>query len=118
MKPRKMTALILTFTMISSLIFPTLAAGQETRRLAPQLGRRGITINRYHASKETNRRSLQKHDPNRPAWVNQAVARSAEHLEGQKERFGLKDVTAGLRLRAAEQDDLGKTHLRLEQMHN
>jgi thermolysin len=105
--------------MIFSLVIPGLATQTQTpRRAAGQLKGKGAIINSFRARRGAGKDSLPGQDQAPPAWASRALARSLMHLEGQKEKFGLRDVAANLRLLAADQDDLGQTHMRLEQMHN
>jgi thermolysin len=53
----------------------------------------------------------------RPAWVDAALARSLAHLRGQAAAHGLADADAELSLLSAARDELGQTHVRLEQVH-
>jgi zinc metalloprotease ZmpA len=53
----------------------------------------------------------------RPAWVQTALARSLEHLRGEAATHGLDDADNELTFRSALRDDLGQTHVRLDQMY-
>jgi Zn-dependent metalloprotease len=46
------------------------------------------------------------------------LRRSLSYFNGHKEKFGLQEADADLRLLAAEEDDVGLTHVRLEQVHH
>src|SRR5262245_2750522 len=119
MRLKKMTVLMLTIIIIFSLVIPGLATQTQTpRRAAGQLKGKGAIINSFRARRGAGRNSLPGQDQAPPAWASRALARSLMRIEGQKEKFGLRDVAASLRLLAADQDDLGQTHMRLEQMHN
>lgn len=54
----------------------------------------------------------------RPAWVKIAVERSETHLKQQAEAVGLRDPQNELVLVDAQVDDLGKTHVRMNQVFN
>lgn len=53
----------------------------------------------------------------RPAWVESAFRRSIAHLNRRGRAVGLLNAAAELALAGAEQDDLGLTHVRLNQVH-
>src|ERR1051325_10644491 len=53
----------------------------------------------------------------RPAWVDDALTRSLAHLRSQGAAHGLADPDAELSLFSAIRDDLGQTHVRLEQVN-
>ena len=53
----------------------------------------------------------------RPAWVQTALARSLEHLRGEAVMHGLDDADNELTFRSALRDDLGQTHVRLDQVY-
>ena len=55
---------------------------------------------------------------NRPAWADVAERRAKRHAMKHAQRFGNPDVDRELRLRTAEEDDLGQTHVRLDQLYN
>lgn len=52
----------------------------------------------------------------RPAWVEEALARSVTHLKDQGQALGLRDAAAELALLGADVDDLGQTHVRFNQV--
>src|SRR5687768_172838 len=52
---------------------------------------------------------------NRPSWVDVAERRAKQHVRKHAERFGSPEVDRELKLRSAEEDDLGQTHVRLDQ---
>ena len=54
----------------------------------------------------------------RPGWVKVAVERSATHLKQQAEIVELRDPQTELALVDAQVDDLGKTHVRMNQVFN
>lgn len=54
----------------------------------------------------------------RPAWVSDALARSIAHLKHQGNAFELHNAQAELSFKRADQDDLGLTHVRLDQVYN
>jgi thermolysin len=54
----------------------------------------------------------------RPAWVEEARARSVAHLKNQGQAVGLRDAEAELALLGVDEDDLGQTHVRLNQVRD
>jgi Zn-dependent metalloprotease len=54
----------------------------------------------------------------RPAWVEDALARSLEHLQRKDATTATKSDAAGFALRRADRDALGQVHLRLDQVHD
>jgi Zn-dependent metalloprotease len=53
----------------------------------------------------------------RPAWVQTALARSLEHLRAEAAAHGLANADAELSFLSAIRDDLGQTHVSLEQVY-
>ncbi|HLL76696.1 MAG TPA: M4 family metallopeptidase [Pyrinomonadaceae bacterium] len=53
----------------------------------------------------------------RPAWVETALARSLAHLRSEGAPHDLANADAELALLSVVADDLGQTHVRLEQVH-
>jgi hypothetical protein len=51
-----------------------------------------------------------------PAWVRASLERSVAHLAAAASRYKLRAPEEELKLFAAEQDDLGQTHVRLAQV--
>src|SRR6266508_6025520 len=54
----------------------------------------------------------------RPSWVDVGLSRSTAHLRANQTSLGLANPDAELTLLAADQDDLGMTHVRLDQLWN
>jgi Zn-dependent metalloprotease len=54
----------------------------------------------------------------RPAWVEDALARSLAHLQQRNAASGKREAAAEFALRRADQDDLGQIHMRLDQLQN
>ena len=54
----------------------------------------------------------------RPAWVTQALQRGWAHLLEHGSQQGIQVPAVELVLLSADEDDLGQTHLRLDQVHN
>lgn len=52
----------------------------------------------------------------RPAWVEEALRRSIAHLKQRGRAFDLVDPEAELTLAGADRDELGQTHVRLDQV--
>ncbi len=52
----------------------------------------------------------------RPAWVDEALGRSVAYLRDHGQALGLRDAAAELALLGADVDDLGQTHVRLDQV--
>jgi len=52
-----------------------------------------------------------------PAWVNDALSRSLTYFAQNGHEFGLANPQAELTLFRADQDDLGQTHVRLNQVY-
>ncbi|HWT03608.1 MAG TPA: M4 family metallopeptidase [Pyrinomonadaceae bacterium] len=63
-------------------------------------------------------KTYRKGQGEKPAWVSNALGRSIGHLKRQGEAFGLSNAQAELSLLDANEDDLGLTHLRLDQVFN
>lgn len=55
-------------------------------------------------------------DGARPAWVEEALRRSIAHLKQRGRAFDLVDPEAELTLAGADRDELGQTHVRLDQV--
>lgn len=53
----------------------------------------------------------------RPAWVDTALARSLKLLRSEASVHGLADADAELSFLSAVRDDMGQTHVRLEQVY-
>lgn len=54
----------------------------------------------------------------KPAWVNDAHSRSIAHLKQQGNAFGLRNAQTELSLLGADEDGVGLTHVRLDQVLN
>ncbi len=109
MMRRQLTFLLLTLSLIATLI-PT-RAFQQGRSEAPTPQTRalpsGKILERYNRGESGGR----------PAWVETALGRSLEHLRSAGGAHGLVDPDAELSLLSVARDDLGQTHVRLEQVH-
>ena len=62
-------------------------------------------------------RSYRNGEGARPAWVEDSLRRSMAHLKRHGEAAQVRDPEAELTLLMAKQDDLGLTHVRLDQVH-
>jgi thermolysin len=110
---------MLIATLIFGQITQTFAGQSSAQRETPARGRgKGRIVNSYRVKRQAGDEEQLSREQGRPDWVNNAVRRSAARLETQKRDFGLREVNDDLRLVSAEQDDFGKTHLRLRQLHN
>jgi Zn-dependent metalloprotease len=119
MKPKMHITLVLIATLIFGQIAQTFAGQRSAQRETPARGRgKGRIVNSYRVKRQASDEEQLSREQGRPDWVNNAVRRSAARLETQKRDFGLREVNDDLRLVSAEQDDFGKTHLRLRQLHN
>lgn len=64
-------------------------------------------------------KSYRKEQPGeKPVWVADAHGRSIAHLKRQGIAFGLRNAATELSLFGANEDDLGQTHVRLDQVYN
>jgi Fungalysin/Thermolysin Propeptide Motif len=62
--------------------------------------------------------SYRRGDPGiRPVWVETALARSLAHLRQERAALGLANPDTELSLFSAVRDDLGQTHVRLDQVY-
>ena len=106
---RRITFLLLTFALLITLL-PTRAfqQGRSGGALTPQL--RETPAGKIVAS-------YRRGDNARPDWVDTAVNRSLAHLRGEAAKHGLANADAELSLLSARRDDLGQTHVRLEQVY-
>ena len=110
MMRRKLTFLLLTLALIVTLL-PTRASQQgRSEGRTPQ--------NRELPSGKILERYNRGQSGARPTWVETALVRSLAHLKEQAATHGLEDADAELSLLSATRDDLGQTHVRLEQVHN
>jgi Zn-dependent metalloprotease len=114
MKSKMALTLAIILTMSYGPLLSKQSAQSPARRASlAQPQARGRVINNYRGRRVGGENLNQ--EAGRPDWVNSAVRRSVEHLESRKEKLGLNEVSEDLRLVAADQDDFGKTHLRLQQ---
>ena len=103
---RKTLTFLFILTLSSLvLLLPSGAIGQKENPKTPERPAGQIT------------RSYRSGDGARPAWVDDALHRSMAHLRSHGESAGVRDPEAELTLLAARQDDLGLTHLRLDQVY-
>jgi thermolysin len=108
---KRLLTLLLTLTVYTtSLSLPTLALPQDESGSRNPQGRElrsGKIVDRYRRGQPGAR----------PAWVDSALARSLAHLRGEGAAHGITDADAELSLLSAGRDELGQTHVRLEQVH-
>jgi thermolysin len=97
-------ALCIVLTLSS---WPALSQGQKDSDTRTQSPPSGKIVNSYR--KEQN--------VPQPAWVNDALSRSMTHLAQKGNESGLANPQAELTLFGADQDDLGQTHVRLNQVY-
>jgi Fungalysin/Thermolysin Propeptide Motif len=106
---RQFTFLLLTLALIATLI-PT-RVFQQGRSEAQTPPTRALPSGKI----------LERYDRGqpgaRPDWVDRAFSRSLEHLRGEAATHGLADPDAELSLLSVVRDDLGQTHVRLEQVY-
>lgn len=88
-----------------ALLLPLGVAGQGNESKSPDRPTGRIT------------RSYRNGEGARPAWVEDSLRRSMAHLRRHGEAAGVRDPEAELTLLTAKQDDLGLTHVRLDQVH-
>lgn len=108
---KKLLALFITAAFCSVFAVPSwsvLSQGQQLPNVPVQSANVGRIVNSYR-----------KQQPGaRPAWVNDALDRSIAHLKQNGAALGLANAETELTLLGADQDDLGMTHVRLDQMWN
>lgn len=108
---KRFLTLLLTLTLYTtSLTLPALAFPQGESGSRNQQGREvptGKIVDRYRRSQPGAR----------PAWVTSALERSLAHLRNEGAAHGINDADAELSLLSAVYDELGQTHVRLEQIH-
>lgn len=105
---RRQLTFLLTIALIATLM-PTPAFQQGGGGAPPSQNLElpsGKIVDRYRRGQSGER----------PAWVETSVARSLAHLREQAATHGLEDADAELSFLSATRDDLGQTHVRLEQI--
>lgn len=103
---RKAFTPLLTLTLSAlALLLPFGVTGQDGNPKTPDRPTGKIT------------RGYRNGEGARPAWVEDSFGRSMAFLKSHGRAAGVRDPEAELTLRAAKQDDLGLTHLRLDQVH-
>jgi Zn-dependent metalloprotease len=103
---RKTLTILLTLTFSAlTLLLPYGAAGRQGRSEPPARPEGKVT------------RSYRNGDGARPAWVEDSLRRSMAYLKGRGRAIGVRDPEAEFTLLMAKQDDLGMTHVRLDQVH-
>lgn len=103
---RKVFAVLFVLALsAAALLLPSGVAGQRAEAVTPNRQAGKIT------------RAYRDGEGARPAWVEDAVRRSTTHLKSRGASAGVRDPDAELKLRSAKQDDLGMTHLRLDQVY-
>lgn len=100
-----LTVLFVLALSVTALLLPSGVAGQKAEPDTPNRPIGRIT------------RAYRDAEGARPAWVEDAMRRSMTHLKSRGSSVGVRDADAELRLLAAKQDDLGMTHLRLNQVY-
>ena len=106
---RQLTFLLLPITLIATLM--------PTRAFAQDGGGARIAQTRELPSGKILDRYRRGQSDARPAWVDTSLARSLSHLREQAATHGLENADAELSFLSADRDDLGQTHVRLEQIH-
>jgi thermolysin len=117
---KKILALLVTFTLLLAPALPPFVQGQTRDTATAQGEGAGKIINSYREAAEGENNLRPKQRDGRPAWVEQALARSLAYLKQHNQAFNshdAADVEANLQLLGAQQDDLGQTHVRLVQIH-
>ena len=82
----------------------------ESKPVEGEAKGKGVIVRSYREDKHAGR--------NRPGWADAAERRAKRHVMKNAKRFGNPDVDRELTLRTVEEDDLGQTHVRLDQVHN
>ncbi|MGH9900834.1 MAG: M4 family metallopeptidase, partial [Pyrinomonadaceae bacterium] len=133
MNRKSISALFITLAMIGTSVFPVLSvAGQSqeaTNESAQEVNRASAAkavrvVDRHRegggrqgAGTVRGKQSL-KSSRQRPAWAQEAFSRSLNQLQSKKEKYGVRDAGAELRLLEALKDGRGYTDVRLTQTHN
>lgn len=101
----------LTFALIITLSALTL--------LLPPLVVKGQKDNPKKSDKPTGKitRSYRDGEGARPLWVEDSLHRSVAFLERHGEAAKVRNPESELKLKAAKQDDIGQTHVRMEQVY-
>ncbi len=116
MKTRRLLTSLVALTLVFGLWSPLLMAGGQGRDQNPgQNKAEGRIVRTY---REPEGQSARGGQAKRPDWVEDAHRRSLDFLRQQREGADQPDAAAEFRVIGAEADDLGLTHLRLNQMHN
>jgi thermolysin len=103
---RKVLTFLFTLTLSAlALLLPFGATGQEEHSKAPDKPTGKITKRYRHG------------EGARPAWVEDSLGRSMAFLKSNGRAAGVRDPENDLTLRMAKHDDLGLTHVRLDQVH-
>ena len=111
--------LLVLITLLTSPILPLLTARGQAQDEPPQADKvRGQILKSYRESEKPEKKKGKKKKPARPDWVEAARQRATGHLNERKEEIGLEDAEAELELLGVDEDDLGQTHVRMDQTHN
>ena len=111
---RRTLASLVTFAIAITVLFmPPL-----TRALPQsQSGARNPQARKLPSGKIVD--SYRRGDPgSRPGWVDTALARSLAHLRSERDALELVNPDTELSLFSAVRDDLGQTHVRLDQVYH
>ena len=116
MKTRKTLSSLITLTLLFSLVSPLLTVrGQAQDKTTIQTKRQGRILESYREA-ESSPKTLRQ-SQRRPDWVETAHQRSLAHFKQHPGKWNLPEAEAEFKLQGAEQDDLGQTHVRLNQVH-
>jgi Zn-dependent metalloprotease len=110
--------LILVLAVIVTLSSAPCIYGQQINNDLPNHPTK--IVKKYHPENLQPISKLKNSLSNENAWVEQAINRSMAYLKVNEldKTQGLSDVNSKLALRSAELDNIGITHLRLEQINN
>lgn len=103
---RRLTTVISGFVLVASL---TALDGFEAQENGNSQGRRNGAVVRIHHEKKGSQA--------RPAWVAAALNRGRKHLLAVKDDAGVENPEEELTLESVLEDDLGQTHIRMNQVH-
>jgi Zn-dependent metalloprotease len=116
--------LLIVITLLLAPIFPLMSARGQNQQGTIQVETssargQGRILRSYREDGERSAKDRsRKAHLGRPDWVEVARQRAVRHLQERKDLIGLEDAESELRLMDVIEDDLGQTHVRMDQMRN
>jgi thermolysin len=103
---RRFGPLVSGVVLVASL---TALDGLEAQGNGKSQGKRNGAIVRIHHEKDKSQ--------GKPAWATDAMNRGRKHLRAVKEEAGIENPDTELTLESVLEDDMGQTHIRMNQVH-